>query len=290
MSVITDELLTRAKAVVTAIANNKGGVGKTTSVAGLAVELAKRGLSVLVIDLDGQANLTRRMGYGKEEVAGDPENGVEGLPSISEVLRQDVPVPLADVLLAPRWEGDWVQYIHLAPSKTALTRRGTETGDSKAPFRLRKALRPLLETYDHVLIDCHPGLDHLVHMALAAADNVVIVTEPERDSIDGALELHEFVADPDEREALGLNCDVTAVLINKHRSTVTEEGKLITEIRETWGERVLADVLTLRAPVAGATGKAAPHTEIADAEVRRLFTNVVHQLADIIEATGKEAA
>lgn len=267
---------------VTAVANNKGGVGKTQTTAAVATELARRGFSVLAVDLDGQANLSRRMGYDKD--------AMRVLPSMSEVLRLDNPVPMIDIRLAPKWGDDeWVQLIHLAPAKSALTVRGTETGTSGAVLRLRRAMRPLLADYDHVLIDCHPGLDHLTHLALAAADNVVVVTEPERDSIDGGMALHEFIANPDEREALGMSCDVVAVLINKHRGNVGDEPKLIEEIRGYWGDRVLAEVIPMRGQVAKATGRSQPHTQIADAEVRNMFSGVARTLADRIEAT-REAA
>lgn len=263
---------------IIAICNNKGGVGKSSIAAALAAALAERGQSVLFVDFDGQGNASRRFGYDPDELA--------NMPTVAEALRLDDPVPLADIRLMPRWSEPWAEQIHFIPAKDALTMRGSEAGSKGAYLRLRRALRGLSELYDWVIIDCAPALDHVVHMALVAAHHVIGVTEPERDSVYGVRKLHNFIADPDTREELGLRCDLLGVIVNKHRSGVTTERDIIEQVRAYWGERVWSPVITLRAPIADAIGASEPAQKISNAEVRALMSNAMSAYIEQLEAVA----
>lgn len=280
---VTEQSVNAAMRNIIAISNNKGGVGKTTTSVNLAAALAEAGYSVLFLDMDGQGNASRRFGY-------DPDDELETLPGMAEALRLENPVPLADLRLTPRWSESWAQNIHFVPGRAALTRRVAEAGNEGAYLRLRRALRGLAEQYDFVIIDTPPALDHLVHMALVAAHHVIAVTEPETDSVLGVRKLHQFIADEDNREALGLRCDLIGVVINKHRSKVKEEERIITEIQAYWSGRVWAPTVTLRAPVATTTGRSEPLQNIPDAEVRELMRVATKSFADkVIAAVGVAA-
>ena len=154
---------------VICIANQKGGVGKTTTCVNLAASLAATQRRVLLIDLDPQSNAT--MGCGIDKNALDY--------SACDVLLDDMPV--ADVLkVAP--EGGFT----VLPSNQELTSAEVELVQKPdREFRLRKALEPIAGHYDYVLIDCPPALNMLTVNALTAADFVLIPMQCEYFALEG---------------------------------------------------------------------------------------------------------
>jgi len=148
-------------ATIIAIANQKGGVGKTTTTVNLAAALVEAGRRVLVIDLDPQANATANLGIVVDQ----------GQATTYEVLQREKArrLPLADVLL--ECEG-----IHVAPASIDIA--GLEIDLASMMFGkervLRDALAPLVAEYDVVLLDCPPSLGILTVNALVAASHVLV--------------------------------------------------------------------------------------------------------------------
>ena len=154
---------------VICVANQKGGVGKTTTCVNLAASLAATQRRVLLIDLDPQSNATMGCGIDK--------NALEY--SVCDVLLDDVAV--ADVLkVAP--EGGFT----VLPANQELTSAEVELVQKPdREFRLRKALEPTISQFDYILIDCPPALNMLTVNALSAADYVLIPMQCEYFALEG---------------------------------------------------------------------------------------------------------
>jgi chromosome partitioning protein len=156
-------------AAVICVANQKGGVGKTTTCVNLAASLAATQRRVLLIDLDPQSNATMGCGIDK--------NALEY--SVCDVLLDDMPI--ADVLkIAP--EGGFT----VLPSNQDLTSAEVELVQKPdREFRLRKALEAVAGKFDYILIDCPPALNMLTVNALSAADYVLIPMQCEYFALEG---------------------------------------------------------------------------------------------------------
>jgi chromosome partitioning protein len=207
-------------------ATNKGGVGKTLWVLELAAALARRGRNVLVVDVDPQANLTRRM-----RVALDEET-----PTLTTVLQLGKP---ATVAIQPcGWDAPEAETIDVLPSDIDLELRSLEAGAPGAVLRLRKALESIGDAYQHVLFDCPPSLGHLTQMAVAAAGKrgrVYLPLEPERDAIRGAARTRAFVEEyAEDLHSEGIR--VEAVLVNGVEAGTVLHRQRISELPGVFGK------------------------------------------------------
>ena len=156
-----------------ACANQKGGVGKTTTVVNVAAYLAADGARVLVIDLDPQGNATSGLGAAR---AADGR-------SIYDALVDDM--PLGDLAIATDVPG-----LHLVPSSIALA--GAEVELAMLPQRERRLARllpPVAQAYDYVFVDCPPSLGLLTVNALTAADAVLVPLQCEYYALEGLSQL-----------------------------------------------------------------------------------------------------
>jgi chromosome partitioning protein len=152
-----------SRATVLAVANQKGGVAKTTTVASLGAAWAELGHRVLMIDLDPQACLTFSLGYDPEDVD----------PSVHQVLLGEARVN--EAIVGTQEGADLVPAtIELATAEQLLLSR---TGREQL---LKTALKPALRAYDFVLLDCAPSLGILTTLALTAAEQVLIPSSVRR--------------------------------------------------------------------------------------------------------------
>src|SRR5438874_2027863 len=157
---------------VVALANQKGGVGKTTTAINLGASLAACDRKVLLIDLDPQANATSGLGLSKNEAQSMYSVLLDGAALRSVVRESELPT------------------LHVAPSSVDLVGAELELGDSEdRQFRLRNAIEPLKGDYHYILIDSPPSLGLLTVNALTAADSVLVPMQCEYFAMEGVSQL-----------------------------------------------------------------------------------------------------
>ncbi len=163
---------------IIAIANQKGGVGKTTTAINLAASLAVLEKKVLIIDADPQANTTSGLNF-------DPETGQKR--TLYEIL---IGALSADNALVQTE----LDNLHMIPSHINLV--GAEIELLKAPDResiLKNALAPVRDNYDYIIIDCSPSLGLITVNCLTAADSVIIPVQPEFFALEGIAKLLQTI-------------------------------------------------------------------------------------------------
>lgn len=208
----------------TAICNQKGGVGKSTTAFHLARAAALAGLRTLVVDLDPQGNISAALAT---DVLPDDAVGVADALSARSDER------LGTVLVDTVWPG-----VELAPTvgdTLALVRDELVVAGAGREGRLRAELAALAGDYDLVLIDCPPSLDQLTINALAAADEVIIVTQSKLWSATGLAHLLDTVSAVRTHYNPGL--EVAGIVVNQHHATTTSGAHWLGELQAAAGER-----------------------------------------------------
>lgn len=167
--------------MVIAFTNQKGGVGKTTSVLNIGVYLASKGKKVLLVDLDPQANLTSGIGIRKEEPSKDEED--KEFKSTYDVLINDLKAE--DAIIDTR-----IDSMKIIPSSIELAGAEVEMVNSMSrETLLKKALDEVKDKFDYVLIDCPPSLGLLTINGQVAADKVIIPVQAEYYALEGLSQL-----------------------------------------------------------------------------------------------------
>jgi cellulose biosynthesis protein BcsQ len=257
-----------------ALANHKGGAGKSTVTACLAEALAARGRRVLVIDLDPQANLSRRLGYAGEDLA--------QLVTVSEVVKADEIGCAAQAITGCRWSLPLAEHIDLIPSRFDLENRIPEAGQLGAHLRLARGLAGVTDEYDVVLLDCPPSLGHLVQLAFAASDAVLVPVRPEYDYVAGAMRVREFLAEHAANLARP-QLAIAGVIVNEQDRRRGLHGWHVESLVELFGDLVWQPAIPSRSALAEAIDAAEPLRLQTGAAARDLVA-IFDELADRLEA------
>ena len=207
---------------VLAFANQKGGVAKTTTTLNLGVALRERGLKVLCIDLDPQGNLTMSQGLNPDSIARSMYDVlVYRLPLEQVIERREIDLAVAS--------------IDLAGAELALA---SQIGRERA---LEKALAPIRDRYDYILIDTPPSLGLLTLNALVASDAVLIPLTCEYFALEGLADLVSTLRRV--RAALNPSLDIAGVVMTMYDERTNLGQQVARDIRQFFQDRVFTTVI-----------------------------------------------
>jgi chromosome partitioning protein len=210
---------------IIAIANQKGGVGKTTTAINLSSSLAVAEKKTLLVDIDPQANTTSGLGYDKNEIE----------KSIYDTLTNDTPVEEAII------ETD-IKYLYLLPSNINLVGAEIELVNiDSREFRLKKALANISELYDFIVIDCPPSLGLLTINTLSAADSVIIPIQCEYYALEGLSQLMKTINLV--KKQLNPKLEIHGVLLTMYDSRLNLSRQVAEEARKYFSDKVYDTVI-----------------------------------------------
>lgn len=208
------------KSRIIAVANQKGGVGKTTSTVNIASELTARGKNVLVVDLDPQGNATTSLGVDKSSLKA----------TVYDVLLGNAPT---EIVVAHTGRSKLV----LLPATVELAGAEVElVAESRRDQRLREALAPISADYDHIIIDCPPSLGLLTLNALCAAQGVIIPLQCEYLALEGLAQLKNTI--DLVRSSLNPTLHIIGVVMTMYDGRTNLAQQVVGEVRRYFPQRI----------------------------------------------------
>ena len=233
---------------VLAIANQKGGVGKSTTTVNLSACLAEQGFKVLVVDMDPQGNTTSGLGVNKNDLE----------QTVYDMMTEDCPA--ADCLLHLKYKKhDEIKKYDLLPSDVDLAGTDVElAGTEGKEYLLRDRLAPLRKKYDFIIIDCPPSLNLLTVNALTTADRVLIPIQCEYYALEGLAQLLYTIQLVQER--LNENLKIEGILFTMYDARTTLSKQVVDDVKENLEHHIFKAVIPRNVRLAEAPSYGLPIT------------------------------
>lgn len=210
---------------IIAVSNQKGGVGKSTTVVNLAAVLGHRGRKVLIVDFDPQGNTTTSYGIKKKSIRNTVYDVLMGECGIFEAV------------VATEFRG-----VSVVPTNQHLSGAAIELVSMQNRARqLREKLSPAKDFYDYILIDCPPTLDMLTINALVAADSVLIPIQCEFLSLEGLVELNSTI--DRVRSTWNNDLKIEGILFTMYVERYKVTGQIVNEVKRYFDKHVFKTVI-----------------------------------------------
>jgi chromosome partitioning protein len=251
---------------IISVANQKGGVGKTTTTVNLGASLAFIGKKILLVDMDAQGNATSGMGIRKPDVEQD----------IYTVLVNEVPIQEA-IVPSSRENLDIVPAtLQLAGAEIELTSMMARES------RLKLALNEVKDLYDYILIDCPPSLGHLTINAFTASDSILIPVQCEYYALEGLSQLLNTVRLVQKH--FNPELEIEGVLLTMYDARTNLGAEVVDEVRRYFQEKVYETIIprNIRLSEAPSHGQS-----IIDYDIRSKGAEVYQALAKEVLAREK---
>ncbi|MFO8069211.1 MAG: AAA family ATPase [Alkalibacterium sp.] len=251
---------------IIAVANQKGGVGKTTTTVNLGASLAYNGKKVLLIDMDAQGNATSGLGIKKGEVDRD----------IYDVLINEE--PLKDVVLSSSRDN-----LSIVPATIQLAGAEVELTSLMArETRLKRAVETVKDDYDYILIDCPPSLGHLTINAFTASDSVLIPVQCEYYALEGLSQLLNTVRLVQKH--FNKELKVEGVLLTMLDARTNLGFEVVNEVKKYFREKVYATIIPRNVRLSEAPSYG---LSIIDYDIRSKGAEVYQELAKEVMDSGE---
>ena len=203
---------------IIAIANQKGGVGKTTTCVSLCSALHELGVNVLLCDMDPQSNATSGMGINKDKSVHNMYSVlIDGIDASKAVCK--------------------TSYGDLIPSNSIMSGAGVELVgmEDNRNFVLKNALKPIVHDYDYIFIDCPPSLEMLTLNSLCAADTVLIPVQCKYFALEGLKDLMATIRMT--KKAFNPSLEIEGVLLTMYDSRTNLSSQIATEIKKYFKDK-----------------------------------------------------
>ncbi|MBR2339266.1 MAG: ParA family protein [Clostridia bacterium] len=225
---------------IVSFANQKGGVGKSTSAINIAAQIAKNGKKVLLVDLDPQGNTTSGVGISKNKVKSSIYDVMIGRSNIKDVI---IPTEYSNLSLIP-------SNISLVGAEFEL--RELQNRD----FCIKTAISEIRDNYDYIFIDCPPTLGLLTINALTASDGVIVPMQCEFFALEGLSQL--MLTIKKVRQYYNHNLEITGILLTMFNSRFILTNQVVAELEKHYAGKLFDQRISRSVKLSEAPGFGAP--------------------------------